>query len=73
MKKLSRKNKIEMLVGRIVILLVESAIGCGLVLGFFWLVGLLFSWAEKSVLNTVIYFIVMGLIIVRQIKKEIEL
>lgn len=71
--KVTNKNLIEMLVGKIVILLVESAIACGLVLGFFWLLGLLVGWVEQSTLRTVVYFIIMGLIIARLIKKEIDL
>lgn len=71
--KVTNKNLIEMLVGKIVILLVESVIACGLVLGFFWLLGLLVGWVEQSTLRTVVYFIIMGLIIARLIKKEIDL
>lgn len=71
--KVTNKNLIEMLIGKIVILLVESVIACGLVLGFFWLLGLLVGWVEQSTLRTVVYFIIMGLIIARLIKKEIDL
>lgn len=71
--KVTNKNLIEMLVGKIVILLVESVIACGLVLGFFWLLGLLVSWVEQNTLRTVVYFIIMSLIIARLIKKEIDL
>lgn len=71
--KVTNKNLIEMLVGKIVILLVESVIACGLVLGFFWLLGLLVGWVEQNTLRTVVYFIIMGLIIARLIKKEIDL
>ena len=71
--KVTNKNLIEMLVGKIVILLVESVIACGLVLGFFWLLGLLVGWLEQSTLRTVVYFIIMSLIIARLIKKEIDL
>lgn len=71
--KVTNKNLIEMLVGKIVILLIESVIACGLILGFFWLLGLLVGWVEQNTLRTVVYFIVMGLIIARLIKKEIDL
>lgn len=71
--KVTNKNLIEMLVGKIVILLVESVIACGSVLGFFWLLGLLVGWVEQNTLRTVVYFIIMGLIIARLIKKEIDL
>ena len=62
MKKLSNRNKLEMLIGKLVILLVESAIGCALILGFFWLVGFITSWAEQSTLRMIIFFVVMGII-----------
>lgn len=41
MKKLSTKTKIEILVGKAVITLFASVLGIALILGFFWLVGLL--------------------------------
>lgn len=72
MKKLSNRNKLEMLIGKLVILLVESAIGCALILGFFWLVGFITSWAEQSTLRMVIFFVVMGIIIVKQLKNELK-
>ena len=71
MKKLSNKQKFEMLVGKIVITLVEALIGCGLVLGFFWLLGLLFNWVEQSTTRMVFYFVIMGIILIRQFKKEV--
>lgn len=72
MKRLSNKQKFEMLVGRLVILIIEGIIGCGLVLGFFWLLGTLLNWVEQSSLRTALYFVVLGIIIAREIKKEIE-
>ena len=72
MKKLSNRNKLEMLIGKLVILLVESAIGCALILGFFWLVGFITSWAEQSTLRMIIFFVVMGIIIAKQLKNELK-
>lgn len=72
MKKLSNRNKIEMLIGKAVILLLESLIGVGLILGFFWVLGLLFNWVEQSTTRLVFYFVVMGIIIIKMLKKEFE-
>lgn len=46
MKKLSRKNKIEMLVGRATLNIIGGIIGCGLVLGFFYILGLIMEVIE---------------------------
>jgi len=72
MKKLSVKNKIEMLVGRTVILLLESLIAMFLIFGFFWCIGLLLDWVEQSTMRTIFYFIIMGIIIIKMFKKELE-
>lgn len=72
MKKLSNRNKIEMLIGKAVILLLESLIGVGLILGFFWVLGLLLNWVEQSTTRLVFYFVVMGILIIKMLKKEFE-
>ena len=72
MKKLSNRNKIEMLIGKAVILLLEGLIGVGLILGFFWVLGLLLNWVEQSTTRLVFYFVVMGILIVKMLKKEFE-
>lgn len=72
MKKLSNRNKIEMLIGKAVILLLEGLIGVGLILGFFWGLGLLLNWVEQSTTRLVFYFVVMGILIIKMLKKEFE-
>ena len=72
MKKLSNRNKIEMLIGKAVILLLEGLISVGLILGFFWVLGLLLNWVEQSTTRLVFYFVVMGILIVKMLKKEFE-
>ena len=67
MKRLSRKQKIEMLVGKVVILIIESLIGCGLVLGFFWLLGIIEMWAEK---HLIIFFTITGILLIKMFSKE---
>ena len=45
----SRKNKIEMLIGRLVLNLLGGVIGCCLVLGFFWCLGVAINFMETHV------------------------
>ena len=48
MKRLTNKQKIEMIVGKIVITIIESVIGCALILGFFWLLGITCNFIENN-------------------------
>lgn len=57
-RKLS-KNKMKMLIGRLVILIIKSLIGCGLILGFFALIGAWETFCETHVWAFVLT-IVMG-------------
>lgn len=70
--KVTNKNLVEMLIGRLIILLVESAIGCGLILGFFWVLGMITTWAEQSTFRMVVFFLITGTIIAKMLKKELE-
>lgn len=67
MKKLSRKTKLEILVGRLVILMLQSALGCGLVLGFFYVLGLV----QEIILNNFWLMIPLGIYVLYLIFKEI--
>lgn len=58
MRKLSNKQKLEMLIGKVVLLIIESLIGCGLVLGFFWVIGLISNFMETHFWA----FAIMGII-----------
>ena len=60
-RKLSTRNKIEMLIGRLVILIIESLIGCGLILGFFALIGAWETFCETHIWAFVLT-IVIGII-----------
>lgn len=72
MKKLSNKTKLEILVGRLVILIIESLIGCALILGFFWLLGTVLNWVEQSTFRMWAYFLIMGAIIAKMVMSEIN-
>ena len=67
MKRLSRKQKIEMLIGKVVLLIIESLIGCGLVLGFFYLLGIIEMWAEK---HLIVFFTISGILLIKMFSKE---
>lgn len=60
-RKISTRNRIEMLVGRLVILIIEGLIGCGLILGFFALIGAWEMFCETHVWAFVLT-IVIGII-----------
>lgn len=68
MKKITRKNKIEMLIGRAVINIILAIIGTGLVLGFFWVLGLAMQLMEMFPVLAVI----LGIVDIILIFKEIQ-
>ena len=45
---MKRINKIEMLIGRIVLNILGGLLGAGLVLGFFWVLGLIEQVIESN-------------------------
>lgn len=57
-KKLSNKEKIEILLGKVVLLLIESAIVIGAILGFFYILGLI----EQIIENHFWLMIPLGII-----------
>lgn len=67
MKKLSRKTKLELLVGKVVVFAIQSLIGTGLVLGFFYVLGLI----QNLVLSNLWLLIPMALVALYLIAKEI--
>lgn len=67
MRKLSRKTKVELLVGKVVVLAIQSILGTGLVLGFFYVLGLI----QNLVLNNLWLLIPMALVTLYLILKEI--
>lgn len=46
--KMNNKNLIEYLVGKLVVFILEVAIGIGLILGFFWCIGMLEQFMETN-------------------------
>ncbi len=71
-RRLTNKEKMEIIVGKVVIMLTESIIGCALILGFFWVLGTLLNWVEQSTFRTITYFVVMGTIVIKLLANEFK-
>lgn len=56
--KMNKKNIVEYLIGKLVVFILECAIGTGLILGFFWCIGMLEQFMETHTLAFVIMTIV---------------
>lgn len=67
MKKLSRKNKVEMLIGRAVLNIIGGIIGTALILGFFWVLGAIMNLMEMFPVLALILGIVDIILIFKEI------
>lgn len=56
--KMNRKNIVEYLIGKLVVFILECAIGTGLIFGFFWCIGMLEQFMETHAWASVIMAIV---------------
>ena len=56
--KMSNKNLVEYLVGKLIVFILEVAIGIGLILGFFWCVGMLEQFIETNTWAFIIMIII---------------
>ena len=56
--KMNKKNIVEYLIGKLVVFILECAIGIGLILGFFWCIGMLEQFMETHTWTFVIMAIV---------------
>lgn len=56
--KMNKKNIVEYLIGKLVVFILECAIGTGLILGFFWCIGMLEQFMETHTWTFVIMAIV---------------
>ena len=57
--KMNKKNIVEYLIGKLVVFILECAIGIGLILGFFWCIGMLEQFMETHTWAFVIMVIVV--------------
>lgn len=56
--KMNKKNIVEYLIGKLVVFILECAIGTGLILGFFWCIGMLEQFMETHIWTFVIIAII---------------
>ena len=56
--KMNNKNLVEYLVGKLIVFILEVAIGIGLILGFFWCVGMLEQFMETNTWAFIIIIII---------------
>ena len=56
--KMNNKNLVEYLIGKLVVFILEVAIGIGLILGFFWCVGMLEQFMETNTWAFIIMIII---------------
>ena len=56
--KMNKKNIVEYLIGKLVVFILECAIGTGLILGFFWCVGMLEQFVETHTWALIVMAIV---------------
>lgn len=56
--KMNKKNIVEYLIGKLVVFILECAIGTGLFLGFFWCIGILEQFMETHIWTLIVMVIV---------------
>lgn len=66
--KMNNKNIMEYLIGKLVVFILECAIGTGLILGFFWCVGMLEQFMETHIWA----FIIMAIVAIVSICKMVS-
>lgn len=65
--KMNNKNLVKYLVGKLVVFILEVAIGTGLILGFFWYIGMLEQFMETNTWA----FIIMAIVAIVSIFKMV--
>ena len=66
--KMNKKNIMEYLIGKLVVFILECAIGTGLILGFFWCVGMLEQFMETHTWA----FVIMAIVAIASIFKMVS-
>lgn len=56
--KMNNKNIMEYLIGKLVVFILECAIGIGLIFGFFWCIGMLEHFMETHIWTLIVMAIV---------------
>lgn len=65
--KMNNKNLVEYLVGKLIVFILEVTIGIGLILGFFWCIGMLEQFMETHIWA----FVLMGIVAIVSIFKMV--
>lgn len=65
--KMSKKNIVEYLIGKLVIFVLECAIGTSLIFGFFWCIGMLEQFIETHTWA----FVIMAIVTIASIFKMV--
>lgn len=66
--KMNNKNIIEYLIGKLVVFILECAIGTGLILGFFWCIGMLEQFMEAHIWA----FVIMAIVTIASVFKMVR-
>ena len=66
--KMNKKNIGEYLIGKLVVFILECAIGTGLILGFFWCIGMLEQFMETHTWA----FVIMAIVAIASIFKMVS-
>ena len=66
--KMNKKNIVEYLIGKLIVFILECAIGTGLIFGFFWCIGMLEQIMETHTLA----FVIMAIVAIVSIFKMVS-
>lgn len=66
--KMNKKNIVEYLIGKLVVFILKCAIGTGLILGFFWCIGMLEQFMEIHTWA----FVIMAIVAIVSIFKMVN-
>lgn len=69
-RKLTKKDKLERILGKISLLLIESAIGVGIVLGIVWIIGKFTLLLENNTSLFVLFSIITLVLTIREVLKS---
>ena len=69
-RRLTKKDKLERVLGKISLLLIESAIGVGIVLGIVWIIGKLTILLESNTSLIILFSIITLVLTTKEVLKS---
>ena len=69
-RRLTKKEKLERILGKISLLLIESAIGVGIVLGIVWIIGKLTILLENNTSLLILFSIIALILTIKEVLKS---